>query len=200
MNRAHPPGWAELLLRLVLAPRDEHTVSGDLLEEYRERIRPQRGSRRADLWYVTQVFGFAWRATAMWALLLGAAFVARTALDWFVPTADFKVRANLLTMATAGVFFGVGAVSSWRGRSLRASALAGVVTALTTAAISIGAAGFMLAVRHDAATLLAIDRSGGLAEVFTLPMLLIAPAAALSLSGGVFGYALRMISSRPQLG
>ncbi len=34
MNRAHPPGWAEALLRLVLAPRDVHTVSGDLLEEY----------------------------------------------------------------------------------------------------------------------------------------------------------------------
>ena len=187
MNRAHPPRWAEALLRLALAPRDEHTVSGDLLEEYRERIQPQRGSRRADLWYVIQVFGFAWRATAMWALLLGAGFVARTVLDWFVPTADFKVRASVLTTMTAGVFFCVGVASTWPGRPLRASALAGVVTALTTAAISIGAAVVILAVWHDAATLQAIARSGGLGEVFTLPLLLIAPAAALSVIGGVFG-------------
>ena len=106
----------------------------------RERIQPQRGSRGADLWYVTQVYGFAWRATAMWAPLLGAAFVARTVLDWFVPTADFTVRASVLTMTMAWVFFGVGVLSTWRGRSLRASAFAGVVTALTTAAISIVAA------------------------------------------------------------
>ena len=200
MNRARPPGWAEALLRLVLAPRDEHTVSGDLLEEYCERIQPQRGSRRADLWYVTQVFGFAWRATAMWALLLGAAFVTRTALDWFVPTADFKVRANLLTLATAGVFFGVGVVSTWRGRSLRASAFAGVVTALMTAAISSGAAVVIFAVWHDAATLLAIDRSGGLAEVFTLPVLLVIPGAALSVAGGGCGSALRRLWSRLRMG
>ena len=200
MNRARPPGWAEALLRLVLAPRDEHTVSGDLLEE---SLRADSAAARI-AWRRSVVcdagFGFAWRATAMWALLLGAAFVTRTALDWFVPTADFKVRANLLTLATAGVIFGVGVVSTWRGRSLRASAFAGVVTALTTAAISIGAAMVIFAVWHDAATLLAIDRSGGLAEVFTLPVLLVIPGAALSVAGGGCGSALRRIWSRPQMG
>jgi hypothetical protein len=33
---ANPPSWAEVLVRLFLAPRDRDTVTGDLLEEYRE--------------------------------------------------------------------------------------------------------------------------------------------------------------------
>ena len=67
MNTATPPRWADVVLRLLLAPRDRQTVSGDLLEEYRETIHPARGRRRADLWYVSQVVGFAWRANRTWA-------------------------------------------------------------------------------------------------------------------------------------
>ena len=48
MNPAMPPRWAEFALRLHLAPRYRQTVSGDLLEEYRERIHPERGQRRAE--------------------------------------------------------------------------------------------------------------------------------------------------------
>ena len=89
MNTAMPPGWADAVLRILLAPQDRQTVSGDLLEEYRERIQPARGRRRADLWYVRQVAGFAWRGNRTWAGLLGSAFVARTALDWLLPTSNF---------------------------------------------------------------------------------------------------------------
>jgi hypothetical protein len=49
-----PPRWAESLLRMLLAPEDRDSVSGDLLEEYRESIVPAlRG--KADGWYVRQV-------------------------------------------------------------------------------------------------------------------------------------------------
>src|SRR5688500_10263372 len=37
---ARPPRWAEAILRLLLKPEDRESVSGDLLEEYRETIVP----------------------------------------------------------------------------------------------------------------------------------------------------------------
>ena len=40
MTPPMPPRWAETLLHLVLNSRDQATVSGDLLEEFRESILP----------------------------------------------------------------------------------------------------------------------------------------------------------------
>jgi hypothetical protein len=54
-----PPRWADALLRSFLKYDEIETVSGDLLEVYRDSIRPQRGRWRADLWYVRQVAGYA---------------------------------------------------------------------------------------------------------------------------------------------
>ena len=51
-----PPRWAESLLRILLPPEDRDSVSGDLLEEYRESIVPALGGK-ADGWYVRQVAG-----------------------------------------------------------------------------------------------------------------------------------------------
>ena len=47
----NPPRWAEAILHRRLAVRDRYTVTGDLLEEYREEILPARGGFRAALWY-----------------------------------------------------------------------------------------------------------------------------------------------------
>jgi hypothetical protein len=82
MTSAMPPRWAETLLRLVLESRDQATVSGDLLEEFRESIRPTRGPTAADRWYIRQMMGFVVRSNLVPALLFGGAFLARTALDW----------------------------------------------------------------------------------------------------------------------
>jgi hypothetical protein len=46
-----PPRWAEAILHRWLAARDRYTITGDLLEEYREEILPERGGFRAALWY-----------------------------------------------------------------------------------------------------------------------------------------------------
>jgi hypothetical protein len=56
-SNARPPQWAELLLRLLLKPKDRESVSGDLLEEYRDTIVPRLGSA-ANRWYVRQVGSF----------------------------------------------------------------------------------------------------------------------------------------------
>ena len=58
-----PPRWAESLLCLLLEPEDRESVSGDLLEEYRQAIVPARGAG-ANRWYVRQVGWYLLRATA----------------------------------------------------------------------------------------------------------------------------------------
>ena len=45
---AAPPAWAEAILRAVLTRANVETVSGDLLEEYREAVYPSRGPAAAD--------------------------------------------------------------------------------------------------------------------------------------------------------
>jgi hypothetical protein len=58
----HPPEVAELILRALLPLDMRETVSGDLLEEYRESRVPAVGEFRADLWYWRQVGGMWLRA------------------------------------------------------------------------------------------------------------------------------------------
>lgn len=60
-----PPQWADGLLRSFLEPDQAETESGDLLEAYRDSIRPQRGRWRADFWFVLQVAGYIVRANVI---------------------------------------------------------------------------------------------------------------------------------------
>jgi hypothetical protein len=184
---ATPPRWTNLLLRVVLPRRDFETVAGDLLEEYRETVYPARGRRRADHWFVAQVLGFAWRNVRFWVTLLTLASIARTAMDWLVPTTDFHSRAILSTLTGAGVLLLAGFWSGARSGSFSAGPIIGVTTA--TLAVPLEALGTLalLAVWHDAKTITAIHGSGGLEEVFTLPILLIVPAVVLGTIGGLLG-------------
>jgi hypothetical protein len=56
-SNVNPPRWAENLLRRLAGPRDQDTISGDLLEEYRERFL-SAGVLRAKLWYFRQLLSF----------------------------------------------------------------------------------------------------------------------------------------------
>jgi hypothetical protein len=58
VSRNAPPRWLETLLRWCLPARDRDSISGDLLEEYREAQLPQLGSVRANLWYLRQLISF----------------------------------------------------------------------------------------------------------------------------------------------
>jgi hypothetical protein len=196
-----PPPWAEALLRRVLDRQDADCVSGDLLEEYRDAIRPVKGQRRADWWYITQVAGFVSRDARVWALLFGAAFVARTALDWLAPPRDFHLRANISTTLGIVLLAGAGARGGWRTGSVVTGAIAAIATAAIAAVISLAGAAALLAIFHDPDTLTAIRASGGLSEVFTLPPMMIVPALVLGSLGAVAGVTLkRLFAGRmPQL-
>lgn len=190
-----PPRWAEALLRVFLKPRDVDNVSGDLLEEYRDSIHPARGRRGADVWYVTEVLGFVSRAARVWAVLFGAAFVARTALDWLAPPLDFHTRSTVSTAVGVGILVASGLWASWRSGSFVAGTVAGLATAAIGALISvIGAAG-LLAIWHDAETMAAIRGSGGLGEVFELPLMMILPGVVLGTIGGLVGATIKRLRS-----
>jgi len=66
----HPPELAEWILGGLLTLDMRETVSGDLLEEYRESRVPAVGEFRADLWYWRQVGGMWLRA--YWWLVVSA--------------------------------------------------------------------------------------------------------------------------------
>jgi hypothetical protein len=113
---AGPRRWAVALLRAFLWSQDEETVSGDLIEEYRDTICPSRGRWRADLWFVRQIAGFAGRAGVGWGVLLGVLWIVgpfRMLLaqsNW----PRFEVEPKLI----AGIVCFLAARRAWRsGRS-----------------------------------------------------------------------------------
>jgi len=55
MRDKAPPPWLERILLHFLSARDRETISGDLLEEYRDEQVLRSGSLRANLWYLRQV-------------------------------------------------------------------------------------------------------------------------------------------------
>jgi hypothetical protein len=186
---ATPPGWAESLLRIFLKRDDVESVSGDLLEEYRESAYPSRGSRGASLWYVRQVFGFVWRSAGLWALLFAAAVIIRTAMDWRVPATDFHARSAVSTILGVGIFLLAGFFAALRSGSYATGPLAGMATAVIALPLQLAAMATLLMIWRDPMTAAAINGSGGLAEALTLPFVMIVPAIMLGAVGGSFGAA-----------
>src|SRR5947208_15468233 len=58
MIQPAPPWWLEKMLLWCLPVRDRETISGDLLEEYREEQLPHLGSMQASVWYLRQCVSF----------------------------------------------------------------------------------------------------------------------------------------------
>jgi hypothetical protein len=185
---AVPPDWAETLLRAIQKPADGDSVSGDLLEHYRDSIEPSRGRERANRWYVRQVFGYVWRDARVWAFVFAAASIGRTVMDWFSPPAEFSTRATASTFTGVGILLLAGCWAAWRTGSLVAGTVAGVATTVVSALVSIAGAGLLLAIWHDPATLAAIRGSGGLGEVFILPIVMVLPGLLLGTIGGALGF------------
>jgi hypothetical protein len=190
-----PPAWGDALLRAVLAPRDAETVSGDLLEAFREKV-SSGGRRQASVWYVRQVLGFLVRGAAPWAIVFGAAVVTRTGFDWFAPPVDFHARATASTAFGISIFLIAGLIASWRTGSFTAGALNGMAIAALGAVVSTLGAAVLLAIWHDPHTMSAIQASGGVSEVFDLPVMMIVPGILLGSIGGIIGAALSRAAGR----
>ena len=188
-SHARPPRWAEAILRLLLKPADRDSVSGDLLEEYRDSIVPARGSA-ADWWYLRQVGSFLARASWVWGTVIGGALVARYLFDTLAPVSDYRMRATVLTYTIMGACLSAGLSTAWRTRSMRAGVLTSFTAAAMGALLSIAGAVVMLAIWHDPATLEEWRRTGGLDETFIdVPLKVVALGVAIGIVGAVIGKA-----------
>ena len=127
-----PPRWAETLLRLCLRRRDRDTVTGDLLEEYRETILPARGRLRAQLWYLRHAISLV--PSVVLGAVIGVIFGAwNLVFTWLDPLAD---DTPLALLTHYGPMFAAWAVISFAatrrsGRivdAIKAGAIVGFVT------------------------------------------------------------------------
>ena len=182
-----PPAWADNWLRLLLPARDRETVSGDLMEEYRESVRPKSSKLAADAWYLGQVGRFAWRQ-ALWAVILAALFEGRTAYDWFVPTTNFRPRSDVTTYLMISVLLVIGASSTMRTRSFKAGVVSTFSALVGSALICTAVTASMYFNWRSPELIAAIQQSGGLAEVFSLPIMLIVPGTIVGAIGASFAY------------
>jgi hypothetical protein len=117
MTEANPPRWAEWLLRSALRPFDRDSISGDLLEEYREVRRPTLGMWRADLWYVKHVLSVCWRLVWPGALTMTVVTVFSLAIK--LPWRYSLVQAPGVSALDAAVCLWVGYYTSRRTRLVR---------------------------------------------------------------------------------
>ena len=173
-----PPRWAEALVRSVIEPRHRESLSGDLLEEYRDTIVPSRGGG-ADRWYGARALGFLWRAAWPWAALIATILVTRGLVDALVPTQYVRgvihPRSHVMSGALMAVWFASGFVGAWRFGRIRSGVLVALAGAIAGGALSVVPSLLSLAMWHDPQTLDAIANSGGLDEMLGGVALILVP-------------------------
>jgi hypothetical protein len=189
-----PPRWAESLLRMVLTAKDRDSVSGDLLEEFRETIVPSRGGG-ANRWYIRQAAGYVARETWMWSALVAAILVSRYLFDSLAPIqytpGVVALRSAVMTWALIATFALGAAWHVWRTGHVRSGVLLALVTALIGGVLSSLGTAVCLAIWHDAETMRAIQGSGGLDEtLWGVPLLLVPIGLVTGAAGAIAGKAL----------
>jgi hypothetical protein len=87
------------------------------------------------------------------------------------------------TLIAASMLVVSGFFALWKSGTILAGGVSGIATTTVAALLStIGALG-LLAIWHDPTTLQSIEGSGGLSEVFFVPVMLIAPGVLLGTIG-----------------
>jgi hypothetical protein len=114
-----PPSWATALLRALLPARDRDTITGDLFEEYSERLPRSAGVARN--WYIRQVLSFVRARNLGWLLLT---LLPQRAI-WAAPAGLLQFAIAFVLPHSAGVPLGTVGF----GIAALALAIAGLVTA-----------------------------------------------------------------------
>ncbi len=176
----------ESSLRLLLDPVNAETVSGDLIEEYRESIYPRKGKRGADLWFLRQVAGFAWRSAFLSSLVVAALVSGRFVLDTFAPPTNWGPRSAFTTWSSILLYLIVGFWAARRTGLVRTGILIAVSTHLIAHALSIvmTAALFFTVIRHNSAMLASFYQTGGWGEQWALPLMVLPIVFGLGCIGG----------------
>ena len=135
-----PPRWSERLLRVFLRDRDRETVSGDLLEEYRESAVPRLGEKAAGRWYRRQVAALVWREVRLPLLVgvtVGSIMGLANLIDTFRrPLSDDTPAMLIAAMASVLVVWAaVAMVATWRTRRLDQAMWCGAIQGIATFAM-----------------------------------------------------------------
>ena len=186
-----PPAWADALLRLLLPPAARESVSGDLLEEFREVIVPARG-READAWYIKQVAGFLWRACWLPGVLAAAIMKVRLLFDVWAPVVYTRgivhPRSAIMSWMLMATFAIAACWQTRRTGHLRTGVLVALAAAVIAGALGSAGALLFLGIWHDASTLRAIESSGGLDEaLWGVPLLLLPIGLVTGTAGALIG-------------
>lgn len=120
----------------MLKRRDRDTVTGDLLEEYREAVLPAKGRFRAQLWYLRQALSLVLINPVLFGVILGVLFgVWNIAYSLLFPVAEDTVFALLSFYGPMFVMPGVAGFAAFRAtgqwlEAIKAAVTVGVVTQL----------------------------------------------------------------------
>jgi hypothetical protein len=137
-----PPSWAQELLTWLVPLSSEESIPGDLLEEYREAVRPSHGPWRANLWYLRQVVGFLCRLTWMFAVFNAAALILRAILDTFAPPGfaphSYQLRSSASTDAAVITFLLAGCYAGYRMGRANSGTLAAFTASAVGHALALG--------------------------------------------------------------
>jgi hypothetical protein len=127
--------WGEFILRLLVRRRDRETISGDLLEEYREHVLPTKGPRAARLWYVRQILSFV--SPAAWGLAIGVLLGTLQLIDTaFEPLSDDSAGIMMGILATLLMLWTLASVAAGLpSRRFRHALVAGVLAGIATMAV-----------------------------------------------------------------
>lgn len=124
--------WGDFLLRFLVRRRDRDTISGDLLEEYREDVLPSKGPVAARLWYARQVLSFV--SPAAWGLAIGLAAGTLLLLDTAIePLADDDAGAMIAVLMILSLLWVATSVAAGRrAQRFRDAVTAGLLVGLAT--------------------------------------------------------------------
>jgi hypothetical protein len=197
-----PPSWAQELLTWLVPLSSEESIPGDLLEEYREAVRPSRGKWRANLWYLKQVAGFLCRITWMFVVLNAASVILRTILDTFAPPGfaphSYQLRSSASTYSAVGTFLVAGCYAGYRMGRANSGTLAAFTASAVGHALALGfqVVLFYTVIRYDPAKIHVFYVTGGWGEAIGMPVVITVIAAPLGLLGGFCGEYLSRLPGR----
>ena len=103
--------------------------------------------------------------------------------DWFVPTTNFTSRAEVMTLTLISTLLVIGASSTLRTRSVVAGIVSTGSAVLGAAIINAAACGLVYWNWRSPELITAVNGSGGLEEVFTLPIMTIVPGTMIGAIG-----------------
>jgi hypothetical protein len=185
---ARPPQWAETLLGMLVRPERRSSVTGDLLEEYRECQVPALGLRRANRWYVAQVFRSAWGLAKVFCVAAVLLHTWREAVDELIPVASYMTRSLILTYGMLTISASAGFWSGWRTGRVRTGALIAAIASFAGWS-GAGIVAISLALINVPGRL----HPGGADELVLLPFFTLPVVVTLGAFGAGIGVALQRI-------